>query len=1029
MGLEETAVGRARRVSGRSGLIKNRIAVVLGAKQGSGYLLSARLVLTARHLLNESVAAVTTVVVPGGRGRISCLTLWIGNAEQGDAALLLADEDLVPPETARAFQPNLIGHVEGLTPLLDCFALGYPRVQRYDGQKPDTEQFLGAIKPGSGSVRGVYVIEGTGFPPTVRDDGESPWAGMSGAPVFSGRHLIGVVTEDSAGWRHSRLNALSLQHLSRVTSFANVYNANLGKPLRFTVLRQTLDISSEFEDRYRAYISETFGELSIFGLDFSRSEHAQWPLDSAYLSLELVHEEGAAPERGRVESSLRDRRRLLLRGAAGSGKTTLVQWLAVNAARDSFPDQLVHLGGRIPVVLPLRTLVRNAELPVPAKFLSAAGHPLSPPHGWMDTVLTEGRGLLLVDGVDEMPEADRERTKQWLIKLLAAYPSTAVVVTTRPTAVDEGWLRRKGFAEFQLLPMNQRDVTSFVRRWHTAARSITSRLSEQGELDTYEAQLLSTLPRKQDLARLATNPLMCAMICALHRDRRGFLPDSRMKLYGAALTMLLIRRDHERSIGAPEGLTLSEEAQQKILQEIAYWMIRNSIAEAEKRDVVGLISRLLPAMPQVATPEDAPQVFRFLLHRSGILRAPTAHTVDFIHRTFLDYLGARAAVEAQDFNMIASHAHEPQWEDVVRMAVGHARDTERAALLMKLVALGDAVPETSHDVMARIHLLAAASLEHATSLDPAVRTEVERRAAALIPPKNRDEAGRLSDTGPLVLDLLPGPEGLSTNEAKAVVMTAELIGGQHALQIIREYAEHPALMVRVELASAWASFSTTTYAELVLAPMDTDGVTISVNSAEQVAALRLIGDVHRVAFSGDLCPQEIVTAIHAAGARSVSIIDNPQLKSLRAFADAALPITDLTLTSCRRFSDYSDIAALNLESLRLYGLDAAKDFSTLSAARGLHTLTLNMHEGGSDKPGSLTLPADLPPLLVCHTAEPGSPNRLRYRCRTTSGSFPQSAAAEPCADVTSTLHGGSVRPDLGSAGRSHGQGRSPTAEG
>ncbi|WP_329037558.1 NACHT domain-containing protein [Streptomyces sp. NBC_01725] len=877
-------------------------------------------------------------------------------------ALLLAEEDLVTPDAAEAFQTSLFARIDGPAPLLNCYALGFPQVTRYDGQKLDTEQFVGTIKPGSGRMRDEYVVEGGGTPPAAREDGESPWAGMSGAPLFSGRHLIGVVTKDLSGWQHSRLTALPLERLPELPDFVGICSAYLGNPLRLATLRQTPDHSASFEDRYRAYVTETFGELSIFGLDFSRSEHAQWPLDSAYLSLELVHGEGgegAPPERGRAESALRDRQRVLLRGAAGSGKTTLVQWLAVNAARDSFPDQLTHLGGRIPVVLPLRTLVRGAALPAPGDFLSAAGHPLSPPAGWMEAVLTEGRGLLLVDGVDEMPEADRARTKEWLVKLLAAYPHTAVVVTTRPTAVDDKWLSRKEFTEFQLLPMNRRDVTAFVHRWHTTARSITRRDSERIELDAYEQQLLSTLPRKQDLARLATNPLMCAMICALHRDRRGFLPDNRMKLYGAALTMLLVRRDHERAIGAPEGLTLSEEAQRKILQEIAYWMIRNEIAEAEQRDVVGLISRLLPAMPQVANPEDAPQVFRFLLHRSGVLRAPTARTVDFIHRTFLDYLGARAAVEAQDINMIAAHAHEPQWEDIVRMAVGHARDTERAALLTKLVALGDAVSETSQNIMARIHLLAAASLEHATSLDPAVRTEVERRAAALIPPKNEEEANRLADAGPLVLDLLPGPEGLSDVEAAAVVRTAQLIGGDHALQVLREYASHPAHGVRVELIYSWASFPTTTFAELVLARVATTGLTIAVHSAEQLAALHLMGSAPDVTFNGDLSPEGMAGAVRAVGAHKVSVFDNNRLRNLNAFAGSGTRLTDLTLVSCPGINDYSGVADLGLKKLSLHGVRASRELPGFGAVKTLRSLTLSVL-GGSEEPGTLPLPDGLP---------------------------------------------------------------------
>ncbi|MFF2642804.1 NACHT domain-containing protein [Streptomyces niveus] len=941
---------------------------MFGARQGSGYLLSTRIVLTARHLLSEDVA--TTVVVPGGRGRISCRTLWAGDADEGDAALLLADEELVTPETGQAFQPNRFGRVAGIAPLLDCYSVGYPQVRRYDGQKPDIEQFHGTIKPTSGIVRGGFVLEGAGTPPAAREDGQSPWAGMSGAPVFSGRHLIGVVTGDSAGWQHSRLAAVSLHSLASVPRFARLYDIHFGEFLHCSLLHRTPDISAEFESRYCAYVAETFGELSIFGLDFSRSEHARWPLDSAYLSLELVHDHNhdqgddeapTVPERGRVETALRNRRRVLLRGGAGSGKTTLVHWLAMNAARDAFPDQLAHFGGRVPVVLPLRTLVRGATLPAPAEFLSAAGHPLSPPHGWMDAVLTEGRGLLLVDGVDEMPEADRARTKEWLLKLLTAYPRTAVVVTTRPTAVDDGWLSRRNFAEFQVLPMNRRDVTSFVHRWHTAARSIAQRDTERAELDTYEAQLLSTLPRKQDLARLATNPLMCAMICALHRDRRGFLPDSRMKLYGAALTMLLVRRDSERAVGAPEGLVLSEEAQQKILQEIAYWMIRNEIAEADQHDVVARIAQLLPAMPHVAPPDDAQRVFRFLLHRSGLLRAPTGMTVDFIHRTFLDYLGARAAVEAQDINLMAARAHEPQWEDIVRMAVGHARDGERAALLTQLVARGDAIPDCSNDTRMRIHLLAAACLEQATSLDPEVRRKVEQRANALVPPRNMDEAVLLADAGPLVLGLLPGPEGLSDQEAAAVVTTARRIGGDHAVQVLREYAEHPAPDVRTELVAGWPSFDAAGYAELVLARVDTTGLLVAVHSTEQLSALHLLRAAPSVAFHGHLGPREMASAVRAVGARWVTIADNSRLRNLRAFAEQAVSLKQLTLASCPEVDDYSGIARLGLEKLRLLGVEGTQKLSGLGAVTSLPALTLGVVDG-SGEGDFLPLPADLPVL-------------------------------------------------------------------
>ncbi len=48
-------------------------------------------------------------------------------------------------------------------------------------------------------------------------------------------------------------------------------------------------------------------------------------------------------------------------------------------------------------------------------------------------------------------------------------------------------------------------------------------------------------------------------------------------------------------------------------------------------------------------------------------------TLDFVHRTFQDYLGARYAVEEGHLDVIAGRADDTQWEDVIRMAVAHAR--------------------------------------------------------------------------------------------------------------------------------------------------------------------------------------------------------------------------------------------------------------------------------------------------------------------------------------------------------------------
>ncbi|MFI7353132.1 NACHT domain-containing protein [Streptomyces avidinii] len=429
-----------------------------------------------------------------------------------------------------------------------------------------------------------------------------------------------------------------------------------------------------FEERYAEYVARTHGRLQLFGLTLSRSRR-EWPLDVAYISLAVSDEQRLPgdPElhrtQVRAEQALASADRVLLRGPAGSGKSTLVQWLALNAARQTDGPWSTC----VPFVLRLRSFTASGDLPLPEDFLHAGAVPLSAPPGWVEDLMLSGRALVLVDGVDEVPQRLRARTETWLRSLVAAYPKARYVVTTRPSAVPEDWLAGLGFATRTMQPMERKDVRAFIGHWHAAARA-------QGqEVDAYEASLLTAVASRRDLARLATNPLMCALLCALNQDRRMQLPRARKELYDAALDMLLVRRDTEREISGVEGVYLTREEQIALLQRFAYWLIRNGQVEVGRDEAAAMVGEWLESMPQVGAQGGAEQVFAHLLIRSGVLLEPAPGSVVFVHRTFQDYLGAKAAVESRDFGLLVKNAHEDTWDDVVRMAVGHARPTNAPA--------------------------------------------------------------------------------------------------------------------------------------------------------------------------------------------------------------------------------------------------------------------------------------------------------------------------------------------------------------
>lgn len=735
-----------------------------------------------------------------------------------------------------------------------------------------------------------------------------------------------------------------------------------------------------FERRYLAHMAKKHSKLTIFGIDLSNSP-GKWPLDAAYLSLEATAlrptADGpwfAAPALadfsaeddvfqppgppwfladGRprhapliplapfaprpADQALADHERVLLRGEAGSGKTTLVQWLAVSAARQNADNRMAYLHDRIPFVLPLRTLTRHGErLPAPKNFLAAVGSPLAgeQPTGWESRVLTTGRALVLVDGIDEIPEAERSRTRAWLSDLIDTCPGNRWLVTSRPSAVREDWLADEDFTELTLTSMSPADVAAFIKRWHAAARTGAD---EDAALVSYERQLLTAIRAKPDLGRLATNPLMCGLICALHRDRRGFLPLGRKDLYTAALSMLLVRRDRERDMGVPE---LREEPQIQLLQRLAYWLIRNGRTEMDRSRAESIIADTLPAVPEVAALGNAKAVFTHFLHRSGLLRQPSPGTVDFIHRTFQDFLGARAAVDEGDFGVLVGHAADDQWEDVIRMAVAHARPRERAEFFTDLLAYGDKHADAA--VRTRVHLLAAACLEDAAELSPAVRQEVENRAAALIPPRSPEAARELAAAGPVILDLLPGPEGLDNDTAELVVVAASHVASDRAIPYLARFAQHKGQRTRAQLIWSWARFDTGPYAEEVIARITPSGLYFTATTDDHLTALRALGTRPMLDARGDLSEHALRTYTAEASLTFARIRENPSLRNL-SFLQGQTGLSGLFISECPQLTDLTGLEGLSLRTLSLDRIgDAA--FNSLSSLKNLHTLTLRGKE-------------------------------------------------------------------------------------
>ena len=511
--------------------------------------------------------------------------------------------------------------------------------------------------------------------------------------------------------------------------------------------------AAAFETQYRRNVANHFDRMDIFGADLERITR-RYALTTAYVSLRShasmrTSEADAVDFTGReVESVLSSLgKRIVVWGEAGCGKTTLLQWAAVFAARRELPPALDHWNGLIPFVVRLRKYIKK-RLPTTEQLVAEAGATLSAvkPDTWCTDTLMAGRGLILIDGLDEVPDRKRLSVNEWLDNLIASFPDNYYIVTSRPAALRSGSALLDGFKWAWLLPMEPPEIKVFIRSWHEAIVERLGAPEEGPRLQYLGEQLIRKILSSRPLRNLASSPLLCAVTCALHYSRWGSLPRRRVRLYEAALEMLLGRRDEARGLSI-SGLGPDE--RRVVLEDLAEWLIINGQSEASRSQVLRKIGKTLKAMPYVKlSPE---QVLSDLLERSGILREPVPGTIDFLHRTFQEYLASKALINGSNISLLVNRALDSEWQEVIILAAGHAPPPDSRELLTRLIEKADTA---ELDVKNRLYFLCVSCIDSAVRVDPLLADRVRAFVADLVPPRSPDAMSSVVAIGDPAVPLL-----------------------------------------------------------------------------------------------------------------------------------------------------------------------------------------------------------------------------------------------------------------------------------
>ncbi len=386
--------------------------------------------------------------------------------------------------------------------------------------------------------------------------------------------------------------------------------------------------------RYRRRIRQDRYMNSVMLLGAVARALPQLTLEDVYVDVALRNDEtdgggqkvyGWSPGRPGERATLDDFLRrtggpqFAVYGMPGSGKSTLLRSTAMRMSRTRRP------GGPMPILVVLAhhmsQIVDNpavdlAEIAVSARWLDPDEIPVDEVKRW----LAKGRCVIMLDGLDEVPEQHRSAVMLWAEQQHGSYPECSLVVTSRELGFESARFDAADLV-LEVCPLTREQIDEFVENCYRAFRR-GGELSDS-EAAAEESELIAGLRADPALYDLASTPLLLQLMVFVHRNSDDGLPASRGELYERMVQMLLHERRNRVKLPTPLN-RLELKPKLRLVQRLA---LEQMLKEAVQFDPLPLVKELLE---EFEVRVSAQELLRDL-RENGLLSRLDSDTYMFAH--------------------------------------------------------------------------------------------------------------------------------------------------------------------------------------------------------------------------------------------------------------------------------------------------------------------------------------------------------------------------------------------------------------
>jgi predicted NACHT family NTPase len=374
------------------------------------------------------------------------------------------------------------------------------------------------------------------------------------------------------------------------------------------------------------------------------------------------------------------KKQLMILGRPGAGKTTFLKRLAMLCRSGEF------LTEQVPIFV---TLKEWAEFPGQPGLLEFVGRSFLDSIDSVKTVLAAGRGLVLLDGLDEVLERDHDRVLNEIRDFSQIYKNNQIVITCRIAAREYIFQQ---FTEVEVADFSDEQIQEFADKWFLVKEPAD--VDDEGK-STVGQLFWKALQARKPVKELATNPLLLTLLC-LEFENSAEFPKGRAELYERGLYLLLSKWDGQRRIQRESAYgKLSVRRKESLLGQLAITTFERGNYFFKEHMAERQIGDYIQNLPEAKTDSDAllvdsREVLRDIVAQHGLLTERARGIYSFSHLTFHEYFTARSIVDSSNpdkyelaINLLMEHVADKRWREVFLLVVERSDDAGYVLTQMK----------------------------------------------------------------------------------------------------------------------------------------------------------------------------------------------------------------------------------------------------------------------------------------------------------------------------------------------------------